>query len=63
MDEKDTWRTASVMIRQHGDQAELQAALKADEMLNRGDLEGQAVWKRVLGAIRELGSTEGDARH
>jgi hypothetical protein len=31
-----------------------EAAGRADAMLERGDLEGQAVWKRILAAVRNL---------
>ena len=32
--------------------------MRADAMLNAGDLDGQAVWKRVLAAVEELQSKE-----
>ncbi len=41
-------------------------AISADALLARGDLEGQAVWKRILAAIEEIGraeSTEDEATH
>ena len=44
----DIYRSAAVLIRQHGEGAALEAARRADAMLERGDLEGQAVWKRIL---------------
>ncbi len=50
----DTWRAANLLIRQHGDDAELAAARRAELMLERGDLEGQTVWMRIRRAIVEL---------
>jgi len=50
----DIWRAANLLIRQHGDDAELAAARRADLMLERGDLEGQTLWKRISRAIVEL---------
>jgi len=50
----DIWRAANLLIRQHGGEAELAAARRADLMLERGDLEGQTVWKRIRQAIVEL---------
>jgi hypothetical protein len=50
----DIWRAANLLIRQHGDEAELESARRTDLMLNRGDLEGQTVWKRIRRAIVEL---------
>ena len=28
--------------------------MRADEMLAAGDIEGQAIWKRILRAVKEL---------
>jgi hypothetical protein len=32
--------------------------MRADAMLDKGDLDGYAVWKRILRAVRELQGTE-----
>jgi len=58
LDDIDIFRTAKLLISQHGDDAPIQAAMKADAMLAKGDLDGQRVWKRVLTAIDELQSDE-----
>ncbi len=50
----DIYRTAQLLIDQHGDDAILEAAMRADEMLDKGDLDGRAVWRQVLAAIEEL---------
>jgi hypothetical protein len=52
--DKDIWRAANLLIRQRGDEAELSAAQRADEMLERGDLEGRMVWLRIRRAVVEL---------
>ena len=52
--EIDIWRAANLLIKQHGDGAELVAAQRADELLDRGDVEGVHVWKRIRRAIVEL---------
>ncbi len=54
----DIYRTANVLIREHGEDASIQAAMRADAMLEKGDLQGCAVWKRVLRAVEELLSKE-----
>ncbi len=62
----DIYRTASVLIREHGEEAALEAAQRADAMLEKGDMEGCATWKRVLGAVEELQRAEmppGEALH
>ncbi len=50
----DTYRSANELIKQHGDAADIEAAMRADERLAAGDMEGEAVWLRILKAIAEL---------
>ncbi len=52
--ELDIYRTAGVLIREHGENAALEAAILADKMLEQGSLDGQRIWKRILAAINEL---------
>jgi hypothetical protein len=54
----DIYRTAAVLIRQHGDWAALEAAGRADALQERGDRDGERVWVRVLAAVEELQCTE-----
>ena len=35
----DIYRTANVLIEQHGDEAPIHAAMRADAVLDKGDLE------------------------
>ena len=42
------------MIDQHGADAELEAAQRADQLRDNGDLDGQAVWLRIRKAVLEL---------
>ena len=37
------YRTANVLIRKHGDEAALEAAQRADAMLEKGSLDGKRV--------------------
>ncbi len=46
------------MIDQHGDEAPVHAAMRADELMEAGDMEGRAVWLRIVKAIEELLSEE-----
>ncbi len=50
----DIYRTANVLIREHGEDAALEAAQRADAMLEKGSLAGQRVWKRVLAVVKEI---------
>ncbi len=55
----DIYRTANVLIKQHGEDAPIHAAMRADAMLEAGDLEGWAVWKRILRAVGAVLSRRG----
>ena len=48
----DIWRSANELIKQFGDTADIEAAARADELLDKGDLEGQRVWLRILNGDR-----------
>ncbi len=54
----DIYRAANELIEQHGDAADIEAAMRADELMEAGDMEGQAVWLRIVKAIEELLSEE-----
>ena len=54
----DIWRSANELIKQHGDDAAIHAAMKADKLMAGGDMDGAAVWKRIVRAIGELQSRE-----
>ncbi len=49
----DTYRAANELIKQHGEDAPILAAMRADECLAAGDMEGEAVWLRTGRAIEE----------
>ena len=52
--DRDIYRTASVLIRDHGDDANIVAAMRADELLEYSDLDGSAVWRRARKAVKEI---------
>jgi hypothetical protein len=52
--EIDIWRAANLLIRQHGQDAEIEAARKADLMLDRGDRDGEVLWLLIMRAIVTL---------
>ncbi len=47
----DIFRSANVLVKQHGQDAPIHAAMQADAMLEKGDLDGYAAWRRILRAI------------
>ncbi len=62
----DIYRNASVLVKQHGKDAPIAAALRADAMLEKDGLSGYAFWKRILRAAEELERAElggGETRH
>ncbi len=54
----DIYRSADELIKQYGDAADIEAAMRADEHLAAGDMEGEAVWLRIIKAIEEFLSEE-----
>jgi len=63
--EIEIWRPANLLIRQHGTDAdaEIEAAQKADLMLDRGDRDGHVVWMRIIRAIAALMTPPAGPRH
>ncbi len=62
----DIYRSAQVLVTRHGQDAPIEAAMRADAMLEAGDSDGCAVWKRILRAVEELQGTapkSGEAVH
>ena len=56
--ELDIYRTANLLIKQHGEEAPIHTAMRVDAMLEEGDLDGYGVWRRILKAGEELLSKE-----
>ncbi len=50
----DIYRTANVLVKHYGEDAALEAAQRADAMLDKGSVDGQRVWNRVLAAVMEI---------
>ncbi len=45
---------AHLLIKRHGDNAAIEAAMRADELAEDGDMDGRAVWLRIVKAVEEL---------
>ena len=54
MDNRDIWRAANGLIEKHGPDAVFHASQRADELLDRGDMDGRRVWQRIHEAVQEL---------
>jgi hypothetical protein len=62
--ESDIFRAAENLIERYRHDAGVQAALRMNEMLERGDSLGYQIWKRILAAIDERlsgGASDGTA--
>lgn len=57
LSEWELWACAREMIRQHGDDAGAQAAMRADALLFDGLHEGAAVWCLIVRRIAALEAT------
>jgi hypothetical protein len=52
----DIYRTASLLLKQYGDEALSIATKRANALADQDDIEGAAVWLSVIRAIKELKS-------
>ena len=60
--EIDIWRTAHFLIKRYGEDAAEQAMLRGNRMAAKGDVDGEAIWKRIQTAIQELDRREPQGR-
>ena len=49
----DIYRTAQLLVKILDQDAPIHAAMRADAMLDKGDLDGYAVWRRIIKAAYE----------
>ncbi len=54
----DIYRAANELIKQHGEDAPIHAAMRADELMETSDMDGRAVGLRLVKAREELLSEE-----
>lgn len=54
----DIYRTAMLLVDQHGEDRPIHAAMRADEFLAAGDMEDLVVWKRIVRMTDELPANE-----
>ena len=55
--EIDIWRVADLMLKRYGDEADIESAIRAEELADAGDWAGEAIWRRIINAICRLEST------
>ena len=54
----DIYRAANELINQHGEDAPIHAAMRTDELMEAGDMDGKAVWLRIVKAIDVISSED-----
>ncbi len=62
----DIYRAANVIIERYGKDAQIHSTKRASAMLDKGDMDAYAMWKRILRAVEELQRTapkSGEAVH
>ncbi len=47
----DIYRSANLLVKQHGKDAQIHSTKRASAMLDKGDLDAYAMWKRILPAV------------
>jgi hypothetical protein len=52
--DRDVWAAALLMVKRYGDDAMLEAASRADELLENDDMAGAETWHRILNTIERL---------
>ena len=55
--EIDIWRVANLMLKRYGDEADIESAIRAEELADPGDWAGEAIWRRIIDASGQLENT------
>lgn len=66
MTEREIWMAAGLLVKEHGNKAAILAAQKADAFLAAGNMDGRAVWMRIMlaaGALIELPNDNLQTKH
>ncbi len=53
-DDADIWRSANLLIAEHGSNALIQAGMRVAGMMAKGDVAGAILWKRIMRAVDDL---------
>jgi hypothetical protein len=57
--ERDCYAAAQIMIKRYGEDAAMQAAMRADLLGSADDFDGWRQWIRIMEAIKQLQRTRG----
>lgn len=56
--DREIWQCAALMVKRYGEDAMPEAAARADQLQEDGDMAGAATWHRILNAIERLQATK-----
>lgn len=56
--EREIWQCAQLMVKRYKADAMTEAALRADRLLEDGDMAGAATWHRIIDCIERLQATK-----
>jgi hypothetical protein len=56
--DREIWQCAMLIVKRCGADAMLEAAARADQLLDEGNMAGCETWHRVLNAIERLQATK-----
>lgn len=63
LSEWELWACANDMIRQYALDAPIHAAMKADALLEKGDIDGASHWQLIIHRIEELLKSPSTSSH
>jgi len=52
--ESEIFRTANLLVQEYGEMAPVGANIRADQLAERGDKSGRAVWLKIASAAEDL---------
>jgi len=64
--DRDVWAAALAIVKRYGEDAMLEASMRAEQLQDEGDTAGAETWHRILNAIERLQAkwpAEGEAVH
>jgi len=61
--EWELWACANECLNQHGEDAPIHAAMRADELLEEGDYDGALAWQLIVRRVHLLMSRVGASLH
>jgi hypothetical protein len=66
LSDRELWQAALLLVKRYGDDAQLEAAARADQLQEDGDWQGAVTWHRILDCIERIQAqrpAEGEAVH